>query len=168
MGEAVNPTNMNASPSGAGMPSFSGASGLSIASLGLSAYSSIAKGQGTQAADEMQADRAERAAQFGKLQANLTDTVARENLNTTLSNIDVIRAASHADPTSPTAVAFEDRQRMLSERQRTSALLTINSQVAEDQASAKYLREAGDYALKMGYVDAGVKVAGAIAKGLAA
>jgi hypothetical protein len=50
----------------------------------------------------MQAERAERAAQFGKLQATLADTTMRENLNTTLSNIDVIRAAAKIDPTSPT------------------------------------------------------------------
>jgi hypothetical protein len=144
------------------------ASPLSIASLGLSAFASISKGKGTQAADEFQAARAERAADFGKLQASLTDTTLRENLNTTLSNIEVIRAASHDDPTSPTGIAFEQRQQLVSDRQRNAALLTINSQVAEDQASAKYLRDAGDYALKMGYVDAAIGVTGGLGKALAA
>lgn len=143
---------------------LSGASGASIASLGLSVFSSIAKGQGTKAADEMQADRAERAAQFGKLQAGLTDTTMREQLNTTLANIDVIRAAAHIDPTSPTTAAVEGHSTMLSDRQRTAALLSINSQVSEDEASAKYLRDAGDYALKMGYLEGGVKVASAVGK----
>jgi hypothetical protein len=167
MGEAVNLSNMNVSPSAGGGGGVA-AGPLSIASLGLSAYSSIAKGQGTQAADQMQAERAERAAAFGKLQAGLTDTVMRENLNTTLGNIEVIRAASHIDPTSPTTAAIEDRQSMISDRQRTAALLSIKSQVSEDEASAKYLRDAGDYALSMGYLDAGVKIAGGVGKAFTA
>src|SRR5438093_1112218 len=89
-----------------------GASVASIASMGLSAYGSVLGGkakkqeldfQGSQYG--MQADRASRAAEFGKLQASLTDTVLRENLNVTLGNIDVMRAAAHVDPTSPTTAA---------------------------------------------------------------
>lgn len=143
------------------------ASGLSIASLGLSAYSSIAKGQGAKAGAEAQADRAERAAEFGRLQADLTDTTMREQLNTTLGNIDVIRAAGRIDPTSPTTGAVEDFERMKSDRQRTAALLSIKGQVAEDTASAKYLRESGDYALKLSYLDAAAKVAGGLGKAYA-
>lgn len=136
----------------------------SIASLGLGVFSSIEKGLGTQAADEMQAARAERAAEFGKLQASMTDTHFREELNTTLGNIEVIRAAANIDPTSPTSAALEDRQRMLSERQRSASALTIKSQIDENEASAKYLRQAGDFAATMGYVNAGINVASAVAK----
>lgn len=161
MGQAVNPGNMNMGSSGGSM---SGAGAASIASLGLSAYSSITKGQGTKAADEMQAARAERAAEFGKLQAGLTDTHFREELNTTLSNIEVIRAAGRIDPTSPTTAAVEERQRMLSERQRTAALLNIESQASEDEASAAYLRKAGDYAVSQSYLEAGIKGASALSK----
>lgn len=140
------------------------ASGASIASLGLGVFSSLTKGQGTKAASDFQAARAERAAEFGKVQADLTDTTMREQLNTTLSNIDVIRAAARIDPTSPTSAALEDRQAMLSNRQRTAAVSSLRQQAADDEASAKYLRESGDYAVKMSYLDAGVKVAGAVAK----
>jgi hypothetical protein len=174
MGEASNSTDMLAATNGAGLPggpgglNLSGASGASIGSAALSAFGAITKAQGTKAADDFQASKAERAAEFGKLQAGLTDTVMREQLNTTLSNIDVIRAAAHTDPTSPTTAALEDKQSMLSDRQRNAALLTINSQVAEDQASAKYLRASGEYALDMGYLNAGIGIAGSVAKGLAA
>lgn len=150
------------------MGEAAGASGASIASAGLGAYASIKKGEGVQASDEFQAKRAERAAAFGKLQAEQTDTVMRENLNTTLANIEVIRAAAHIDPTSPTSAAIEERQTMVSERQRRTALLNTQSQVAEDEASGKYLRDAGDYALKQGYLEAGIKLASAGAKGLTA
>lgn len=165
---------MLAQTGGAGLPSagpnFSGmgASGASIGALGLSAYSSIMKGQGTQAADNAAADRADRAAQFGELQAGLTDTVMRENLNTTLSNIAVTRAAMHTDITSPTGVAVAAHNTMLSDRQRTAALLTIDSQVAQDKADANYDRQAGRYALDQGYIGAGIGVAGGVAKALVA
>lgn len=142
----------------------SGASAASIASLGLSAYSSIQKGEGAKASNEAQAARAERAAEFGKLQAGLTDTNFRENLNTTLANIEVIRAAGHIDPTSPTTAAVEEHNRMLSDRQRTTALLNIESQVSEDEASAKFLHQAGDFALSQSYLEAGIKGASALSK----
>ncbi len=161
MGQAVNPGNMNLGSTGGG---GSGAGAASIASLGLSAYSSILKGQGTKAANEAQAARAERAAEFGKLQAELTDTHFREELNTTLGNIEVIRAAGHIDPTSPTTAAIEDRQRMLSGRQRGAALLNIRSQIAEDLSSADYLRKAGDFAVSQSYLEAGIKGASAFEK----
>lgn len=136
----------------------------SLASLGLTAAGTVAKGQGVQAADEMQAARADRAAEFGKVQATLTDTTMRENLNTTLGNIDVIRAASNIDPSSPTTAALEDRQRQISDRQRTAAVTTINAQVADDQASANYLRQAGAFALSQSKVAALAGVLGGIGK----
>jgi hypothetical protein len=171
MGDAASSgTDMLAATNGAGLPGgpskggFSAAGGLSIASLGLGVFSSLTKGQATKASDEFQASKAERAAEFGKLQAGLTDSVMREQLNTTLSNIDVIRAAARTDPTSPTGAAIEAYDSKIANRQRTAALLSINSQVAEDEASAKYLRQAGDYAVSQSYLDAGIKVAGAIGK----
>lgn len=141
------------------------ASGASIASLGLGAFSAITEGYGKQAANEAQAARAERAAQFGRLQANLTDTTMRDELNTTLGNIDVIRAAARIDPSSPTTAAIEDRQRLVSDRQRTAAVLSIRSQVAEDEASARFLRESGDFAVTQGYLKAATGVAGGVARG---
>lgn len=140
------------------------ASGASIASLGLGVFSSLTKGNAAKAGADFQAVRAERAAEFGKVQADLTDTTMREQLNTTLSNIDVIRAAARIDPTSPTTAAIEARQSMLSDRQRTAAVSSLRQQAADDEASAKYLRESGDFAVKMGYLDAGVKTAAALAK----
>jgi hypothetical protein len=164
MGEAADP--------GAGAPremfssdfTSGAASGSSIAALGLSAFSSVLRGRGTQAADEFQAAKAERAAQFGRVQASLTDTTFRERLNATLGNIDVIRAAAHIDPTSPTTAAIEAREAMVSDRQRTAAVVSQRMQADEDEASADYLRRAGDYALGMGYLDAGIKVGSGVAK----
>jgi hypothetical protein len=59
----------------------------------------------------------------------------------------------------------EDWNRMLSDRQRIAAVTSQRAQAAEDEASAKYLREAGDFALLMGFVGAGAKVGGGLAQG---
>lgn len=145
-----------------------GASGASIASLGFAAAASIEKGFGTQAANEFQADRATRAAELGRTQAGLTDATYRENLNTTLGNIDAIRAAARIDPTSPTSAALRDYNTMVSDRQRMAAVGSLRQQAAEDEAGAAYLRKAGDFAVKMGYLDAGVKISAGVAKMAAA
>lgn len=137
----------------------------SVASLGMSAYGTIKKGEGDQAAADFKADKAEEAARFGREQAELTDVTLRERLNTTLANIDSIRAAAHVDPTSPTTVAVEDWQRQLSNRQRSAAAVSAQAQASSDEASARYLRQAGDYALGQAELGAAVGVAGGLAKG---
>lgn len=150
--------------SSGGSSAGAGAGGSSLTSVGLSAYGSIMKGQGEQASFEFKADQAEQAARFGREQADLTDVTMRERLNTTLANIDAIRAAGRVDPTSPTTAAVEDWQRTISDRQRSAAVITQKAQAASDEASAKYLRQAGDFAMTQAYVGAGEKVASAVAK----
>lgn len=140
------------------------ASVASIASVAGGAFSSIMKGFGTDAADEAQAKRAQRAAMFGKLQAEQSDVKFRDELNTTLGNIEVIRSAAKIDPSSPTSAALEDRQRLLSDRQRTTAGLNIQSQIDQDLADASYLKQAGQFAIGTSFLDAGVKIGGGIAK----
>jgi hypothetical protein len=144
------------------------AGGSSVASLGLAAAGAVMKGEGEKSADEFRADQAEQAARFGREQAELTDVTMREKLNTTLANIDAIRAAAHVDPTSPTTTAVEDWQRTISNRQRTTAMVSQKAQVATDEASADYLRKAGDFALTQSYLSAAAGVAGGAAKGLGA
>jgi hypothetical protein len=139
----------------------------SLASIGLSAMGDVTKSQGINAANQFQADQADRAAEFGRLQAGLTDTTMRERLNTTIANIDAIRASGNVDPSSPTTAAVEDWNRMISDRQRTAAVLSQRGQADADSASARYLRQAGAYALTQGTNAAFLDVAGGLAKGLA-
>jgi len=126
----------------------------SLASLGLSfaggmdkATADIMKGEAVNAQDQYQADQAEEAARFGRLQAGLTDVTMRENLTKTISSIDAMRAAGNVDPSSPTTATIEDWNRMLSDRQRTAAVVTARSQAAMEDASAAYLRQAGQFAM---------------------
>lgn len=136
----------------------------SIASLGFSAVGAIMQGSATQSANEFQAARAEKAAQFGRAQADLTDTTMREQLTTTLGNIDAIRAAANIDPTSPTTAAVRDYNTMLSDRQRMAAVGSQRAQADEDIAGANYLRQAGRFAYTQGLVGAGAKIGGGLAQ----
>lgn len=136
----------------------------SIASVGFSALGAIMKGEGEQSADEFKAARAERAAEYGRAQADLTDTTMREQLTTTLGNIDAIRAAANIDPTSPTTAVLREHNAMLSDRQRMAAVGSQRAQADEDVAGAQYLRQAGRFAFNMGLVGAGEKVASGLAK----
>jgi hypothetical protein len=122
------------------------------------------KGAATKVADEFQATKANEAAKFGRLQADLNDVTAREWLNTTLGNIDAIRAAAHIDPTSPTTQAVEQWQTQISERQRLAASGTLRAQASADDASAEYLRTAGAFAQQQSYLKAGIDVLGAASK----
>lgn len=140
------------------------ASGTSVASLGLTIASDITSGSSTKSADDFKAAQAERAAEFGITQANLTDVTMRENLNTTLGNIESIRAAANVDPSSPTTAALMERNTALSDRQRTATVVTERAQAADDLASADYLKRAGDFAVKQSYLKSATDVASALAK----
>lgn len=102
------------------------------------------------AQDTFQAERADRAASFGRLQADLTNATMRDQLNQTLGNIDVIRAAGHVDPTSPTTAAVKSYETGKSDRQRMAALVSIRSQVSEDEASSAFFKQAAGFALTQG------------------
>lgn len=142
----------------------SAAGGASLVSLGLGAFGTIMKGQGVKAADDFKAAQAEQAAEFGRLQATLTDTTMRERLNTVIGNIEAVRAAGHVDPTSPSVGAVEDWQTKISDRQRIAQDVTLRSQAASDDAAAAYLRKAGDFAVTQSYLQAGTDIAGGYAK----
>lgn len=153
--------------------------GASIASAGFGAMSSVASGAGAQAQanlkaaeSEFQAQRAERAAMFGRIQADQTDVSLREELNTTLANIDAIRGASGIDPSSPTGAAIRDREEEVSDRQRRSKVASLLMQAEEDDRSAvfgrstaMYMRQVGDMAFQAGKIGAAAKLLGGIAGG---
>lgn len=147
------------------MGAAAAAGGASVVSLGLSAMGTVMGGQAQKSAADFKAAQAEQAAKFGRLQADLTDVTMRENLNKTLYNIDAIRAGGNVDPSSPTTAAIEAHNTELSDRQRTAQLVSLRSQADADEASAHYLRQAGDFALTTSYITAGAQVAGGIAKG---
>lgn len=139
------------------------AGAASIASMGLSAYGDIKKGEGDSAASAFAAEKSRKAAEFGRITADQTDTQFRENLMDTLGKIDAIRASSGVNPDSPTAVALADEETRVSDRARTNRVASIRGQALQDDADALYRDRVSRDALTAGYVRAGATVT----KGLA-
>lgn len=129
-----------------------------VGSLALDAGSSILKGHGEKASADFLAARDRRAAEIGRAKADQTDAFMREELNTTLANIDVVRSAAGADPLSPTALAIKENEMRIGDRERRTRVGNILAQADEDDASAVYRRQAGRTALLGGYLSAGAKI----------
>lgn len=112
------------------------------------------QGQGQAAGYRYRQDQAERLALNAKTQANQTDTQYREELNTTLANIDAIRSAAGQSLNSPTALAIEDNETAVSNRQRRIKVDNLNSQATQYGRDAQYFEYAGGAAMDMAYLNA--------------
>jgi hypothetical protein len=128
---------------------------MAVAGVAASAAGTYMQGEATSAADQYQAQRLDRAAQYGKVQAVQTSAQGLEKLNVTLGNIDAVRAAGNVDPSSPTTTAIRDRTSFLSERDTGIRVENILAQASQNESDAAYLRDASGYALTMGMVGAG-------------
>jgi len=135
-----------------------GASGLSLASLGFSAASSVIQGEGTASSDTYRAEQLDRAAQFGELKASQTNAQLTRNLSISLGNLDAVRAAARGDPSSPTAAAVRDWVEQTGTEKKNITVDSITAQAQEDEANAAYLRQASSQALLGGELGAAGKV----------
>lgn len=140
------------------------AGALSVASSGLSIVSGFMKGEGDEAAANYQSEKLKRAAEFARTSASQTDAQMRENLNIQLSNIDAVRAAAGADPTSPTTAALRDRTAEIGDRARSIRVGNIMAQASQDEADARYAEQAGQFAYKMDVLGGFTDAAGTLAK----
>jgi hypothetical protein len=82
----------------------------------------------THAADDYQAQRLEQAATYGELKAVQTGGQMTRQLNTTLGNIDAVRAAANTDPSSPTGAALRDNAEQIGTDQKTTTVDSILQQ----------------------------------------
>lgn len=135
---------------------------MSLASAGLSAYSTMLQAQGTADADNYQAAKLEQAATYGDLKAVQTSGQMTRNLNTTLGNIDAVRAAARTDPTSPTGGAVREQQEEIGNEQRGITVSSILQQSAQQRSDAAYYKSAASNALFAG----GVSAAAGLAKSI--
>jgi hypothetical protein len=138
----------------------------SVGSAGLKSYGDILSAQGTAAGDVFKAQMLEQNAQRGKVAAVQTGAAMSARLANTLGNIDAMRAASHGDPTSPTAAAYRNQQEQLGLSQKAIAVDQILAQSRQEENEAAYLRSAGKSALMSGYIGAGADFLGAAAKAI--
>lgn len=126
------------------------AAGVSLASAGLSAYSSIESGKAQSAADTYKAEMLDQAAQYGDLKATQTNAQMTNNLNITLGHIDAVRAAAKTDPTSPTGAAVRDYAEQVGTEEKGTTVSNIMEQATTDEENAAYLRSASSDALLSG------------------
>ena len=123
---------------------------FSLASMGLNFAGSMGRAGAEKAAADANAARLLRAADYGRTRANQTAAAMTEDLTSTLASIDAIRAASGADPTSPTTAAYRDRQEMLGTRKKNIQTTNIMAQAQQDESDAAYLKQSGQYAMDTG------------------
>jgi hypothetical protein len=140
------------------------ATGASIASMGLSAYSDVLKGQAVQQADIFKAGILEENAKRGEAAAVETGGDLTRKLANDLGNIDAIRAASRTSINSPTGAAISDTFEQRGLLQKSITVDSIMAQAKQQQSEADYLRMAGSQALKIGYLSAATDAAAALAK----
>jgi hypothetical protein len=139
------------------------ASGLSLASIGFTAASQGIAAQGTANADTFKAEMLDQQAEYGELKAVQTNAQLTRNLTMTLGNIDAVRAASRADPNSPTGAAVRGYVEQTGENQKNITVDNITEQARMDEANANYLRSASSSALLGGDIG----IAGTLLKGAA-
>jgi hypothetical protein len=135
---------------------------MSLASAGLSAYSTMLQAQGTADADNYQAEKLETAATYGDLKAVQTGGQMTRNLNTTLGNIDAVRAAAGTDPSSPTGAAVRANTEGLGREQESITVDSILAQSTQDRNDAAYYKSAASDAMFSGEIGAAAGVAKAI------
>lgn len=160
---ASGPTSVGGAPLSGGGGGASAAGGMSLASAGLSAYSTILSSEGTADADEYQSAKLQSAAAYGDLKAVQTGGQMTRNLNTTLGNIDAVRAAANADPSSPTGAAYRDNQESIGNTQRGIAVDSLTAQATQQRNDAAYYQSAASNALFAGGIGAAAGIAKAAA-----
>lgn len=138
--------------------------GFNLLGSGAQAFGAITSAEGTARADEFQAEEADVKAQYGQLQAVQTGAQMTRNLNTTLGNIDAIRAAAHTNPTSPTGAAYRQTQEDIGTEQKTIDVNNIMAQTQQDEADASYYRQAASTALLSGDMSAVGDILGGVGK----
>lgn len=120
---------------------------LSVASAGMQAAGQGMAAQGTAAADTYKAEQLDAAAKYGELQATQTNAQMTRNLTTTLGNIDAVRAAARADPTSPTGSSVREYVEEQGTMQKNIKVAGIQQQALMDESNAAYMRSASSAAL---------------------
>jgi hypothetical protein len=91
-----------------------------------------------------------------------TGASASQKISSDLANIDAVRAAAHADPTSPTGAAVRDGHETLGLTQKSINVDNTSNQEASDAA---YMRSAAKTALLAGEISAGAGLLDGIGQG---
>jgi hypothetical protein len=137
---------------------------LGVAQLAMSVAGTFASAQGQAAGAKAQKLKAQKGAEIARVQADQADSAYRDELRTTLANIDTIRASANVDPTSPTAFAIRDQAREDSDKQRIRKVAGLRSQATQFDEDAAFYGSASRNYITAGLVNAGAQVAGGVGK----
>lgn len=132
----------------------SGGGGSSFGAMGFNAAGAFLKGYGEASSQKFLAARDRRSAEYGKIKADQVDTARREELATTLGNIDVMRSAGNVDYLSPTTAVIKEHQGDIADRQRLIERGNILAQAREDELSAAYRDKAAKRSMTGAYLGA--------------
>lgn len=113
----------------------------------MSGLSGIVGAVGASQAPKHQAAQAKQQAEVGRMQADQIDTAYRDELSSTISNIQNIRASTGAAAYSPTGMALEDGQTKISDRNRSRDVASRQMQATQLDNDAKFLRKSASMSL---------------------
>lgn len=117
------------------------------ASLAIGGLVGLVRGVGAYQGTRYEAEKAKRAGDIAKVQADQVDAQYREDLNATISNIRAIRASVGMDPDSPSARAYVAEEERVSSRERRIRAGGLRMQAEQDYADAKFLRRSAKWSL---------------------
>ena len=135
---------------------------LSLAATGLSAGSSLMGAQGQAKGDEFEAQKAEEAAQYGRISAAQTGEAMTRNMTRMLGHLAAVRASAGADVRSPTTAAIMANQEGVGERERAIKMGNIFAQVRTDQQASQMYTDMASRALMGGYLGAAGSLIGGL------
>ncbi|MEJ0095767.1 MAG: hypothetical protein WDN46_20875 [Methylocella sp.] len=140
-----------------------GASALSLLSTGLGVFGAIQQGNANAQGAEFQAQQAERASQFGQIKALQTSTFMSRNLQTSIDNIQAVRASANVEGNSPTGEAIENNVRTTGQQQISQKVQNIDAQSQQDQDAAAFYTQSANNALLGGFLGGAGKALGGLA-----
>lgn len=123
--------------------------GMELGLIGgiMSGLSGLTGAVGASQAQKYQAAQAKQQAEVGRMQADQIDTAYRDELSSTISNIQNIRASTGASAFSPTGMALEQGQEKISERNRSRDVAGRRMQATQLDNDARFLRKSANMAL---------------------
>jgi hypothetical protein len=142
---------------------------LAIAGTGLQIMGGLSAANAQAAGYRHSAAQAERRALAARTAADQTSAFMRDELTTTLGNIEAIRAAAGVTLDSPTGMAIYEREKKESDRQRNVKVGNLLSQAAMSDSDADFYRYAAGHAESMGILGAfgrGIGGLSGLARGL--
>jgi hypothetical protein len=135
---------------------------MAIGGMALQGVSTMMGAKGEAAGMQYDAQKADRAAKVARIEADQTQTVLTNELNTTISNIRAVRASTGANPDSPTSRAIIDGETKVSEREQRIRRGNSMMQAAQSEDDARFYRSASKKVLR----GAAIGAAGGFASGV--